>query len=169
MYIDMMIPHHENIIAMSEAALPLLTDERLREIAEAVMSTQQPEIDELQSSREEFYGEAMPMPMDDAMMETMHAMMPDIPGSMADMRTLMDTEALVAAFCAAENPDLAFIDLTLPHHQMAIEASLATVEQAKHPEIRDIAQRVIDAQQREIETLITIREELAGAATPASS
>jgi uncharacterized protein (DUF305 family) len=30
MYIDMMIPHHQSIIALAQAALPRLTDERLR-------------------------------------------------------------------------------------------------------------------------------------------
>lgn len=167
-YIDMMIPHHQSIIAMARAALPRLSDERLHEIAGAVVATQQPEIEQLRAYRETFSGEAAPMPMDDAMMATMHEMLPHLSGTMDDMTLLMDAESLVAAFCAAEDPDLAFIDLTIPHHQMAIDASLAAVEQAGHPEIRDLAQRVIDAQQKEIETLMEIRGELAGNATPAA-
>lgn len=169
MYIDMMIPHHQSIIALAEAALPRLTDARLREIAQAVIDTQQPEIAELHDLRAQFYGEAAPMPMDDAMMTAMTEMMPGMSGTMDEMAFQMNAEAQVAAFCAAENPDLAFIDMTIPHHRMAIEASEDVLDQAVHPEIRDVAQRVIDAQQREIEELEQIRQELTGAATPASS
>ena len=81
----------------------------------------------------------------------------------------MDSEAQVSAICAAENPDLAFIDLTIAHHRMAIISSEMAVTQAVHPQIRDFAQRVIDAQQREIETLTRIRAEHTGGATPAAS
>lgn len=168
-YIDMMIPHHASIIAMAEAALPHLTDERLREIAQAVTATQQPEIEELRGYREQFYGETEPMAMDDAMMAAMDQMMPGMSGTMREMAFQMNAEAQVATFCAAENPDLAFIDLTIPHHQMAIEASETAVTEATHPEIREFAQRVIDAQQLEIDTLREIRQELFDSATPTSS
>jgi uncharacterized protein (DUF305 family) len=168
-YIDMMIPHHQSIIPVAEAALPRLTDERLREIAQAVVAAQQPEIEELRGYREQWYGSAEPMPMDEAMMAAMVELLPGMSGTMEEMAFQMDAPAQVAAFCAAENPDLAFIDQTIPHHQMAIEASEVALEQATHPEVRDFAQRVIDAQQREIETLTEIRSEIAVSATPSSS
>jgi len=167
MYIDMMIPHHESIIAMAQAAEPQLTDERLREIAHAVIETQGAEIAQLREYREAWYGDPNPMPMDDSMMAVMEQMMPGM-GDMASMDTLMDAEALVAAFCAAENADLAFIDLTIPHHEMAIVASEAALEQATHPEIQEVARQVIDAQEQEITELTEIRESLTEAATPAA-
>ena len=176
MYIDMMIPHHASIIAMAEAAQDRLTEERLREIASAIIDTQQPEIAELRGHRERFYGEAMPMPMDPAAMQAMHEMMPGMAevmdemmpgmGAMMDgMAFQMDTAGQVAAICAADNPDLAFIDLVIPHHQMAIIASEAALERSVHSETRDFAQRVIAAQQHEIDVLTAIRQELNGAAT----
>jgi uncharacterized protein (DUF305 family) len=151
MYIDMMIPHHASIMAMAEAALPRLQDERLRVIAEAIIAAQGPEIVELRGYREQFYGSAEPAPMGDEMM------------------AMMDAEKQVAAFCAAADSDLAFIDLTIPHHLSAIVASEAALQQAVHPEIRDFAQRVIDAQQREIDELTAIRQEIYGSATPEGS
>jgi uncharacterized protein (DUF305 family) len=168
MYIDMMIPHHASIIAMAQAALPRLSDERLREIAQAIIATQQPEIEELRGLRETFYGDAQPMPMDDAMMTAMAQMMPGMSGTMAEMAFQMDATAQVEAICAAENADLAFIDLTIPHHQMAIESSEIVLEQAGREEIREFARRVIAAQQLEIDTLTGIREELTDSATPSS-
>jgi uncharacterized protein (DUF305 family) len=166
MYIDMMIPHHQSIIAMVQAALPRLQDERLREIAQAVIEDQGAEIAQLQEYREAWYGAPNSMPMDDAMMAAMEQMMPGM-GDRESMVAMMDAEALVAAFCAAENADLAFIDLTIPHHEMAIAASEAALEQATHPEIQEVAQQVIDAQEREIDELSAIRQELTGEATPA--
>jgi len=167
MYIDMMIPHHESIIAMAQAARPRLTDERLQEIAQAVIDTQGTEISQLRDYREAWYGDPNPMPMDQSMMEAMGQMMPGM-GDMESMAAMMDAEALVAAFCAAENPDVGFIDLTIPHHEMAIAASEVALDQATQPEIQEVAQQVIDAQQREITELTGIREELAGPATPAA-
>jgi uncharacterized protein (DUF305 family) len=167
MYIDMMIPHHQSIIALAQAALPRLTDERLQEIANAVIETQGAEITQLQEYREAWYGDPTPMPMDEAMMAAMGQMMPGM-GDMEAMAAQMDAEALVAAFCAVENPDLGFIDLTIPHHAMAIAASEAALEQAAHPEIQEVAQQVIDAQQREIEELTAIRQSLAESATPSA-
>ena len=167
MYIDMMIPHHQSIIAMAQAALTRLQDERLREIAQAVIETQGTEIEQLREYRDAWYGDPNPMPTDEAMMDAMEQMMLGM-GDMESMAAMMDAEALVAAYCAAENPDVGFIDLTIPHHEMAIAASEAALEQATHPEIQEIAQEVTDAQQREIAELTEIRQDLDGAATPAA-
>jgi uncharacterized protein (DUF305 family) len=82
---------------------------------------------------------------------------------------MMDAHALVAALCAGEDPDLTFIDLTIPHHEMAIAASQAALEQATHEEIRKVAERVIQDQQREIDELQMIRSELTGEGTPEST
>jgi uncharacterized protein (DUF305 family) len=167
MYIDMMIPHHQSIIAMAQAALPDLQDERLREIAQAVIEDQGAEIAQLQEYREAWYGDPNPMPMDEAMMVAMDEMMPGM-GDRAAMQMQMDPNALVAAFCAGKDPDLAFIDLTIPHHQMAIQASEAAMEQATHDEIRLVAEKVIEDQQREIDELTAIRQEFTKAATPSA-
>lgn len=166
LYIDMMIPHHASIIAMSEAALPRLTDERLQEIAGNIIEAQSAEIEELRGLRQDLVGTmSMPideMPMDmmmDMMMGMMMELMPEM-GSMADMAMQMDPVAQVNAICEAENPDLAFIELTVPHHEMAITASEAVLEQSTNDEVRAFAERVIADQQAEIETLQEIRREL---------
>jgi uncharacterized protein (DUF305 family) len=168
LYIDMMIAHHAAIVAMARVAEPHLTDVRLREIALAIVDTQVPEIEELRDLRERFYGSPDPLPMDAGMMGMMGRMMPGM-GSMEEMAFQMDARGQVAAICAAADPDLAFIDLTIPHHAMAIVSSEIALRQTTHPEIRDFARRVVDAQQGEIEVLAQVRAELTGAATPAAS
>ena len=188
-YIDMMIPHHASIIALAEVARGRLTDPRLVQIANDIVSSQQGEIATLRADGAKWYGspDAMPMGGDVLGMLGMAGMMGNAGGSgmmgnaggsgmmgnagaqEPEAMVLMDARALVAEFCAAENPDLAFIDLAIPHHQMAITASEAALKEATHEEIRAIAREVIAAQQREIDEMRAIRAELTGAATPAGS
>ena len=168
MYIDMMIPHHQGIIGMAQAALPQLEDARLQEIAQSIIDAQSAEIEELRGYREAFYGDANPMPMDEGMMAAMDQMMPGISGTTEEMAFQMDSAAQAAAICAADNTDLTFVEMTIAHHQMAIESSEPVVADAVHEEIREFAQRVIEDQQREIEELEMIQSELLGEATPAS-
>ncbi|MBA2595346.1 MAG: DUF305 domain-containing protein [Chloroflexota bacterium] len=165
LYIDMMVPHHASIIALAQAAQNRLTDDRLQTIAGTIVADQQAEIEELRGLREQWYGSTESMPMDSAMMDMMTEMMPGM-GDMNTMAMQMDPVALITTFCDAEDPDLAFIELTIPHHEMAIRASQAALEQATHDEIRTIAERVIQDQQREIDELEVIRAELSGDGTP---
>ncbi len=161
LYIDMMIPHHASIIALAEAALPRLADERLQGIAQNIADTQSAEIEELGGLRAELAGNAMPMPMDDMAMGMMMETMPGM-GSMEEMATQMDPVAQVTAFCEAEDYDLAFIELTIPHHEMAIAASEAVLDQSSNDELLAFAERVIADQQAEIDVLLDIRDELTG-------
>lgn len=165
MYIDMMIPHHQGIMALAEAALPRLSDPRLQEIARSIVSAQSAEVEELRGYREQFYGDPNPMPMDASMMEAMDEMMSGM-GSMDEMAFQMDAAAQVDAICGAEDPDRAFIDLVIPHHEMAIMSSEPVAAGAAHDEIRALAEKVIADQKREIEELSAIRQELYGSATP---
>ena len=161
----MMLPHHGSIIALAEAALPELTDPRLQEMAQNIIDAQTAENAQLTEWRTEWYGSGEPV-MTDASMELMLDAMPV--GTMDEMMREMDAAWQVAAFCAADDPDLAFIDQTIPHHQMAIDASEVAVEEAMHPEIAALAEDVIAAQQAEIDLLNEIRAELNAAATPAA-
>lgn len=161
-YIDMMIPHHESIIALAEVALPELSDPRLIQMAEDIIATQSAEGEEMQQLRDMWYPDAPPVSMEEMMG------MPGMGTDMTMMDQQMSAEWQVQTFCAAENKDLAFIEQTIPHHQMAIDASEAALEHAVHPELKAIAEDVIDAQQAEIDELEAIRAELTGGATPTS-
>lgn len=167
LYIDMMIPHHDSIIALAKVALPRLTDPRLIQMAENIIATQSGETAQLASWREVWYGSPTP----DTSQHSMMAMLEAMPvGTMDEMMHEMDAATQVAVFCSASDPDLAFIDQVIPHHQMAIDVSEIALERAEHPEIKETAQAVITAQQTEIDELTAIRADLTGdaSATPAS-
>lgn len=167
MYIDMMIAHHGGIIGLAGVAQNEVQDPRLQEIAKTIIEVQSAEREELSALRAGWYGSPEPAAMDDMMMGMMMEAMPGM-GSSEEMMMQMDPTAQVQAFCAAEDKDVAFIDMTIAHHQMAIDSSEIALEQAVHPELKTIAENVISAQQAEIDELEAIRADLTGEATPAS-
>ncbi|MCC7023014.1 MAG: DUF305 domain-containing protein [Thermomicrobiales bacterium] len=86
-----------------------------------------------------------------------------------DAMGMMDMEQELSRLCAVtENVDLAFIDAMIPHHQSAIMMAQVALERAEHPELKALAQAIIDAQQRESEDMQAWRAAWSGVATPAS-
>lgn len=162
LYIDMMVPHHEAVIALAEAALPELTEPVLVEMAENIIANQSAENKQLLTWRLEWFGSAETL-MDEMTMPHMLEMMPI--GSMDEMMLQMDPVAQVTAFCAADDPDQAFARQVLVHHQMAVNASVIAVEQAEQPDLVAFAKQVIIDQQAEIDVLLAY---LGGAATPSA-
>lgn len=60
----------------------------------------------------------------------------------------------------ADAVDRAFLSQMIPHHQMAIEMAQMAEEQGDHPQVRDLAQRIIAAQRAEIGELRQIGQGL---------
>jgi uncharacterized protein (DUF305 family) len=58
-----------------------------------------------------------------------------------------------------EYSDERFIDAMVPHHQGAIEMAQVALENAEHDEIKQLAENIVSAQQREIEQMKQWREQ----------
>lgn len=56
-FINAMIPHHEGALAMAEQVLEKSERPELREVAQAILATQQAEIDQMQQWRQTWYGQ----------------------------------------------------------------------------------------------------------------
>jgi uncharacterized protein (DUF305 family) len=141
-FIDAMVPHHQGAIAMAQIALKNAEHEEIKELSRNIVSTQQSEIDELKSIKQEEFGTSnVPMEMS---MEQMRGM-----GMMMDPKRLSKREPF----------DEAFIDAMIPHHQSAIQMAQVASKQSKIPEIKELAGNIVSAQKREIEQMRRWREQ----------
>src|SRR5919112_9701 len=141
-FIDAMVPHHQGAIEMAKVALKHAEHEEIIQLSQNIISSQQAEIEELKSIKQEEFGTSnVPMEMS--------------PEQMRGMGMMMDSQQL-----ANQKPfDEAFIDAMIPHHQSAIEMARAALENSDIPKIKELAQNIISAQQREIEQMKQWRKE----------
>jgi uncharacterized protein (DUF305 family) len=140
-FIDAMVPHHRGAVEMAEVALENAEHREIRGLAEDIVRTQQAEIRELRSIKEEEYGTSeVPQEVDASQMEAMG--MTD-PGELASRRPF----------------DRAFIDAMIPHHESAIEMAGVALEESGDERIKEMARAIVEAQEGEIAQMRDWRQE----------
>ena len=141
-FIDAMVPHHQGAIAMAEVALKNAEHEEIIQLSRNIISSQQAEIEELKSIKQEEFGTSnVPMEMSQEQMRDMGMMMD--PQSLADQKPF----------------DEAFIEAMIPHHQSAIDMAKVANQESENPRIKELAGNIISAQKREIEQMKHWREQ----------
>jgi uncharacterized protein (DUF305 family) len=141
-FIDAMVPHHQSAIAMAEVALKNAEHEEINQLSRNIISSQQAEIEELKSIKQEEFGTSnVPMEMNQEQMRSM--------GMMMDPQQLANKEPF----------DKAFIDAMIPHHRSATEMAEVASEKSENARIKELAGDVINAQKREIEQMKQWRKE----------
>lgn len=139
-FIDAMVPHHRSAIEMAEAARSGgLTQPDLGEIANDVIASQQLEIDQMLEWREEWFGS--------------RALGPILPEVLGVPERELGMEHGGGDVAGAVDVDLRFAQLMIPHHEGAIAIAEAADERAQRDEIKNLAQAIIEAQEREIEIM----------------
>jgi len=136
-FLQMMIPHHEQANEMAEMVEGATERPELAELAATILSTQTAEIEQMNGLLEAAGEDAGMGGMD---MSSMPGMMDE--AQMAELMQLRDV-----AF------DLAFIDRMTEHHSGAIEMSETVIADGENPEVVQLAQEIIDAQQTEIDQM----------------
>lgn len=135
-FIDQMVPHHRGAVEEAQVALENAEHEELRNLAEGIIADQRTEIDLMRDIKEEEYGtREVPMQMSSEEMEMM--------GMMEDPQALADEDPF----------DRAFMNNMIPHHQSAITMAEVALEESENPEIRELAQNIIESQRAEIERM----------------
>lgn len=141
LFISAMAPHHQGAVEMAQVAQRNAEHPELRQLADHIVAAQQDEIDELRSIKEEQFGDPeVPMEMPPEEMEMM---------GMTDAAELENQQPF----------DRAFIDVMIPHHESAIEMARVANEDSDNPRVRDLAARITEAQESEIEQMTAWREE----------
>jgi uncharacterized protein (DUF305 family) len=141
-FITMMIPHHEDAIAMANMALTRAEHPEIKQLAKNIKTSQSQEIEQMRAWYKKWYGTDVPKVDGNNMGGGM--MHGGKRGMMGNMRTDL------AALSKAKNFDQAFIEEMIPHHQMAVMMSQHLLSNAVHPEMKQLAQAIIQAQTKEI-------------------
>ena len=131
-FIDQMIVHHQMAIMSSEHMISDSARPELRQLAENIQKSQSEQIAQMQEWHDEWYP-------DDAKQEP--EMSNDMMGG--SMQGMM----------GGDIADAMFLRMMIPHHQDAIDMSEEALERAEHPELKELAQTIIDEQSAEIELM----------------
>ncbi len=141
MFAQMMIPHHEQAIEMSDIALdPTIgASEEVRQLASEIKAAQDPEIAQMTSLLERWRQPLVPMDDMDhgSMMKGMLS-----PDDMIRLGQLTGPEF-----------DVAWIEAMINHHEGAIAMAEEVLKNGENLEIRTLAESIIATQQVEIDVL----------------
>lgn len=144
-FIDGMIPHHEGAVVMAQEALQKSNRPEIKQLAQEIIDAQEREIAELKQWRQSWYPDAPAEPvMFDAQMGHDMPMSQEMESS---MRMEGDLGAADAEF------DLRFINAMVPHHEGAVTMAQQALENSDRPEVKQLAQSIIDSQQQEIDQM----------------
>lgn len=138
MFIEQMIPHHDDAIEMAELALTRAEHPEIKQLAEDIKRTQTAENAQMRRWYREWFD----------------ATVPDVGGSSQMMGGMMGSGAMdIDDLEVAESFDKAFIEAMIPHHQMGIMMSQMAGSQTGRPEIRELTSSIIEGQSREIDKM----------------
>ena len=137
-FAHMMLAHHKGAVVMADIELRDGKDATMKQMAEKIKADQQKEIGEMEPIAERL--DSAPSnykPLDPAdpftskMKASMAGMMQNMPKTVAD-------------------PDMNFNMLMTVHHQSAVDMAKAELAHGKDTKLKEMAQMMVDAQQKEI-------------------
>lgn len=144
-----MIPHHESAIAMAESYFQYGgKNEELKQIATQIVETQTKEIEQMNQMIEEIKAEeTIDAEKESAYLEEYNRMFTDHSNHGGSMTF-------------AGNVEEAFAQGMIEHHQMAVDMAKAILEYTEYESIKTFAQEIITAQEKEIEEMNTILQNM---------
>ncbi len=147
-FIEQMIPHHEDAVTMANLAFNKAKRNEIKTLATNIADSQTKEIDQMKEWYKNWYGKDVPQDeqvMGGHMMEQSNSMHMGMMGDETDMARLETTSDF----------DKAFIEDMIPHHQMAIMMATMLKNGTNRPEMKKLADDIIEAQSVEIEQMRT--------------
>ncbi|MGY0006767.1 DUF305 domain-containing protein [Micromonospora sp. I033] len=143
MFAQMMIPHHQQAVAMSELAESRAADPEVKRLAGQIKAAQAPEIATM-SGWLAAWGRPAPST---AAGHGMPGMDHGMPGMMS--------EAEMARLGAASGSDFdrQFLTMMIAHHEGAITMAREELARGANPDTRALAQQILTGQQGEIDAM----------------
>ena len=154
-FLSAMVPHHESAVEMARTARSRAKHVEIRELAQAIISTQQLEIRRMKDIHRRLFGE--PLVADDGAHMELGLRAADAGMDHGGMAGLENARPF----------DRAFIDAMIPHHAGAIRRAHAAMADAPDDEIVDLAEGIIQAQSQEIRRMNEWRVNWYGELSPA--
>ena len=131
-FVAEMVPHHEAAVEMAEIAEKRGQSDFVKTLAANIIRTQNAEIATLRSEDADLAGDGVKV------------------GSLGLDEAQMGMDHDVASLRKVKPFDAAFVAAMLPHHQGALEMSKVELAKGGDPELKALAQEIIDAQTSEI-------------------
>jgi uncharacterized protein (DUF305 family) len=144
-FAQQMIPHHQQAVEMAMVVRSHTGNQRILGLADQIQRAQDPEIQTM-TAWLQTWGAPVPSSAmgQDGMPGMDHGSMPGSmsAGDMAELAQVKDAEF-----------DRLWLRLMVSHHQGAIEMANTELQQGSSGDAKQLAQRIIDAQQAEITTM----------------
>jgi uncharacterized protein (DUF305 family) len=140
-----MTPHHQGAVVMANDVLKNSQRPELRKLANEIIAAQEREIAMMSGWRKDWY----PQAGDKLMMwhkEMNHAMEMS-PEFRQNMMMSMDLGK------ADDRFDLRFLEAMIPHHEGALVMANDAIAKSKRPEIKKLAQEILESQNLEIKQM----------------
>jgi uncharacterized protein (DUF305 family) len=141
----MMIPHHQQAVAMANLAQTRAADPKVKQLAAQIKAEQAPEITTMEGWLAA-WGQPTTMP------SMPSGTMPSgMPSGMPGMMSSADMAKLTAA--TGKQFDKLFLQMMIAHHRGAIQMAQAELTHGANPDAKALAARIIKSQQAEINTM----------------
>lgn len=142
-FIEQMVPHHEDAVAMADLALVKAEHPELRQLADNIRKNQSQEITQMRAWYKSWYGVDAPDYGDGGDSRGMGMMGMGMMGGGTDLPLLE----------VARPFDQEFINQMIPHHQMALMMAQMVLSGSDRKEIQDLARSIIQTQSAEIDQM----------------
>ncbi len=146
-FIEQMIPHHEDAIAMSKLALTKSQKPEVKQLAENIIKSQGQEITQMKSWYQDWFDRELPT--GNQVMQQ-HGMMSNTSGM--HMGRMGDTSDITNLETSADF-DKEFLEEMIPHHQMAVMMASMLKNGTNRPEMKQLADNIITSQTSEIDQM----------------
>jgi len=145
-FAQLMIPHHQQAMTMADLALAKAATSEVRLLAKQIKAAQSTEIATLAQWLTDWDAPILP-PSGPSGHEMGNMADPRSSGMMSDEELSLLLKSKGSAF------DQMWLQMMIAHHQSAIVMADQVLESTTNPDVRDLAQKVIEGQTAEITTM----------------
>ena len=140
-FLDSMIHHHNGAIVMAKMVESKTHRPQLKAFAQKIIGDQTQEIDYMKKLRDQWYaGKPSAVNM-------------EMPGMVGGMKMMNSEHMKELDEMPPEHFDEHFLNMMIPHHEGAVTMSKEAEKKAKHAEVKQLAEKIIQAQGPEIELM----------------